>query len=293
MRDNWNHPSVAIWDSSNETKNPLLGEKIIPAVRSLDLSNRPWENGWNPAAGPDDPIEQHNYILSPPFKWTDLERGTGGRVESGHPEIVNEYGELWLNRDGTPTVLTQKTYDAMLGPDAAPEERFAMNGYLLAGETEYFRAHRKYAGILHFVYLTASFPGAYTSDHFRDVEKLTLDPHFEGYVSEAFKPLGVYLNFWQPSLRAGSSRRFQVMMVNDEQEVANGTLVLSLETEAGKELARVEAPFAVAGAGQNTYELDLKIPEVSKCLLKAAAHRGGGQGNAPTLSRRKVSIVEN
>jgi beta-galactosidase len=59
MRDNWNHPSVAIWDANNETWDPMFGEKIIPAVRGLDLSNRAWENSYNPPAGPDDPVEDH------------------------------------------------------------------------------------------------------------------------------------------------------------------------------------------------------------------------------------------
>ena len=79
----------------------------------------------------------------------------------------------------------------MLGADATPEKRFRYNAYWLAGLTEFWRAHRDFAGVLHFVYLTASFPGAYTSDNFRDVAKLELEPHFADYVSEAFKPLGV------------------------------------------------------------------------------------------------------
>jgi hypothetical protein len=295
MRDNWNHPSVAIWDSSNETKAPILGQKVIPAVRTLDLSNRSWENGWNPPAGPGDPVEQHLYILSPPFKWTDLERAPApNATPSDHPEIVNEYGELWLNRDGTPTVLTEKTYNEMLGPNASAEERFAMNGYLLAGLTEYFRAYRQYAGILHFVYLTASFPGAYTSDHFRDVEKLTLDPYFADYVGEAFKPLGVYLNFWQPTLQAGSSHRFKVMMVNDDEKEAGGKLVLSLEAETGKELVHSATDFTVGGAGQYTGELVLTIPKVAgKCTLRATAYPLNQQVHAPTISRRKVVVLRN
>ena len=52
MRDNWNHPSVAIWDANNETWDPMFGDKIIPAVRGLDLSNRPWENSYKPPGGP-------------------------------------------------------------------------------------------------------------------------------------------------------------------------------------------------------------------------------------------------
>ena len=63
MRDNWNHPSVAVWDANNETKDDVFGTKIIPAVRPLDLSNRPWENSYNPPAGPNDPVEDHPYLM--------------------------------------------------------------------------------------------------------------------------------------------------------------------------------------------------------------------------------------
>ncbi len=33
LRDNWNHPSVVVWDANNETENKTFGEQIIPAVR--------------------------------------------------------------------------------------------------------------------------------------------------------------------------------------------------------------------------------------------------------------------
>ncbi|MBL8232916.1 MAG: hypothetical protein JNL98_30735, partial [Bryobacterales bacterium] len=46
IRDNANHPSVAIWDSNNETDAPVLRDAIIPRMRKLDLSSRPWENGY-------------------------------------------------------------------------------------------------------------------------------------------------------------------------------------------------------------------------------------------------------
>jgi beta-galactosidase/beta-glucuronidase len=66
MGDSWNHPSVALWDASNETTEATLGDKIIPAVRALDLSNRQWENSYNLPAGPDDPVENHPYIENGP-----------------------------------------------------------------------------------------------------------------------------------------------------------------------------------------------------------------------------------
>lgn len=62
MRDNWNHPSVVIWDANNESNAPEFDAKIIPAVGGLDLSHRPWENSYNPPQGADDPVEDHTRL---------------------------------------------------------------------------------------------------------------------------------------------------------------------------------------------------------------------------------------
>src|ERR1035438_3279472 len=183
MRDNWNHPSVAIWDANNESWMPKFASEVISKVRPLDLSNRPWENSYNTPAGHDDPVEDHQYLFydlamsdsanengsgSAPFKVTDLETMMGpaptdATIKTGHAMILNEYGWVWLNRDGTPTLLTQKLYPRLLGNDNTTENRFAMQAYLLGGETEFWRAYRRYAGVLHFVYLTASDPRASSS----------------------------------------------------------------------------------------------------------------------------------
>jgi len=32
LRDNWNHPSVVVWDANNETRDDIFGKQIIPAV---------------------------------------------------------------------------------------------------------------------------------------------------------------------------------------------------------------------------------------------------------------------
>jgi hypothetical protein len=300
MRDNWNHPSVAIWDANNESLDPLFAEKIIPAVRGLDLSNRPWENSYNGPVGADDPMEDHPYLFQKgsdsdekPFEAAELEgmsgSGRAGSTPSGHALIDNEYGWLWLLRDGTPTELTRKVYEHLLGANAKPKDRLALDAYLLGGLTEFWRAHRYYAGVLHFVYLTACYPGAYTCDNFEDPAALKLEPHFADYVREAFKPLGVYLNFWQTTLKPDENRRIAVMMVNDTYTAAGGKLVLSLETEGGEQLARSETAFAVPGLGQQTYAMQFHVPQTSgPCLLKAAAYTSGQ--TEPTISRRKVNI---
>jgi hypothetical protein len=298
MRDNWNHPSVAVWDANNETKDPLFGDRIIPAVRPLDLSNRPWENSYNQPVGPDDPVEDHPYLMhgeamgGEAFRMTDLERRPGGPKEApaaARATVLNEYGWLWLRRDGEPTVLTEKLYPKLLGPGATKEERLELNAYLLAGKTEYWRAHRNYAGILHFVYLTCSYPGVFTADHFADVAALKLNPWFEDYVGEAMKPLGVYLAFFQPTLAPGRRRTFRVMMVNDLYEPETGELRLTLEDESGQEVARAARPFDLAPLGTLTHDLELVVPaEPGRYLLKATAV--AGRGGARTVSRRKVVI---
>ena len=296
MRDNWNHPSVAIWDANNETFDPIFAEKIIPAVRALDLSNRPWENSYNPPVGPDDPVEDHPYEFSgmarsggPEFSMTTFERPNGKApgAPSGHALILNEYGWTWLNRDGSPTELTKDLYPRLLPANATAEDRFALNAYLLAGITEFWRAYRQYAAVLHFVYLMSSDPLGYTADHFRDVEKLELEPHFRDYMSHAFAPLGVYLSFWQPKLAAGK-QTFQVMLVNDEYHAAAGSVTVSLLSASGGEAARAQAPFQVGSLGQTTLYIDLDVPHTpGDFLLQAKADAGNGK---PVLSRRRVAI---
>jgi hypothetical protein len=270
----------------------VFREKVIPAVRSLDLSNRPWENSYNLPAGPDDPVEDHPYLFSrnqtgaePNFRMTDLERmsGTGRSLStpSAHAMVLNEYGWLWLNRDGTPTLLTGNVWKQLLGDHATGKQRLEMWSYLLAGKTEFWRAQRNHAGVLHFVYLTSCYPGAYTCDNFQDVRTLALDPTFADYVREAFKPLGVYLNFWQPKLKAGERRTFTVMMVNDAEKAQAGRLRLTLGSAAA------ECPFHIPAKGAETYTLDLTVPATPGDFILTAS----AGAPEPTRSRRQVTIM--
>jgi beta-galactosidase len=301
MRDNWNHPSVVIWDANNETWDSTFGEKIIPAVRGLDLSNRPWENSYNPPEGPDDPVEDHPYehqVMAdggPSFSMTTLERpgGMSPGAPTGHALILNEYGWLWLNRDGTPTELTKRLYPALLGKDSTAQQRLALNAYLLAGLTEYWRAYRQYAAVLHFVYLTSSHPGAYTSDHFRDVRKLELHPEFRDYMSNAFAPVGIYLSFWRPTIEAASVQSLPVMLVNDEDREVEGTLTLALENAKGERVANQTAKFKIAPLGQQTSYNDFKFPQTTgDFLLRAIIEYRRDDAGVSTQSRRYVKLVE-
>lgn len=310
MQDNWNHPSVAIWDATNESWLPQFTSTIIPAVRDRDLSNRPWENSYNAPAGANDPVEDHQYLFyqmamedKPAnghsdvawFKPIDLESmmgpaPTGSTSKTGHAMILNEYGWLWLNRDGAPTLLTKKLYPRLLGDKNTTENRFAMQAYLLGGETEFWRAYRRYAGVLHFVYLTASDPKAFTSDHFRDLKKLELEPHFMKAMEQAFNPLGVYLNFWHPTLPTSEQRDFTIAMVNDEDRPRSGTLRLSFTSDDGKATTAENVQFNLAPLGAESYTVTIETPEIpGKYTLQAIAS-ASDDSDHPTISHRDVTL---
>jgi hypothetical protein len=306
MRDNWNHPSVAIWDATNESILPQFTSTIIPTVRNLDLSKRPWENSYNAPAGADDPVPDHQYLLwglamkddpGHSFQIVDFEELMGpvtnnSTSKTGHAMILNEYGWLWLNRDGTPSLLTEKLYPRLLGEKNTTENRFALQAYLLGGETEFWRAYRRYAGVLHFVYLTSSDPKAFTSDHFSDLKTLKLEPHFETAMEQAFNPLGVYLNFWHPSMNASESHDYTIAMVNDEDRPRAGKLRLVFKDEAGREAAAEETAFSLAPLGAQSYTVTLMTPSVLGNYSLQAIATAEDESMHPVISRRIVLVMQ-
>lgn len=303
MRDNWNHPSVALWDASNETHWNFLRDKLVPAVRGLDLSGRPWENGYMEPGAPDDPYETHPYKFinhwygkKPPFfQMPDLEQPQKPPIgwQAEHAAIINEYDWLWLHRDGTPTHLTQKVFDHLLGPDATAPQRFALNGYLLGGLTEFWRAQRQHAGVLYLAYLDGDLPHVFTCDNFLNVAALKLEPHFEDYMREAFKPLGVYIDFWQPTLPAGARRAYRVMLVNDTQAPLRGRLTLAWQPmRGGRAILQTEQSFEVPAVGRSVCNLELTAPPREGQHLLTARASCDGQRWSPTLARRQVTITQ-
>jgi len=305
MRDHWNHPSVVIWDIQNETRWDKL-EEIINKFRSLDLSNRQWKNGWSRPAGENDPVEDHNYLSYndprggkiSPWRMPVYANGNGGKgINSFHPSahatILNEYAWMWLLRDGTPTILGKSFYNR-IAPDCTNEERQELYGYFLAGETEYFRAFRNYAGVHHFTYLTANFPTAFTGDLFQDVQNLKLNPIYERYMKEAFKPLGLYLHFWMAEIKAGTSRqgRFSVILINDEYRDIQGRLEVRIEKPDGNIINKSSKPFKVSELVAETYVIECEYPEEPGEYIVKATVYPENYGKGSTTSTRKLKIIK-
>lgn len=67
----------------------------------------------------------------------------------------------------------------------------------MSGDTEFWRAHRKAAAVLHFTMLGYSRPDGQTSDHWLPdgLPKLEWEPEFRRHVRDAFAPVGLAVDF--------------------------------------------------------------------------------------------------
>ena len=239
MEEGWNHPSVVIWDMSNETadwtNDNILGQTVA-RIKPLDLSQRPWDNSFTRVRSSNEVLESHPYhFVNPNFTLKDL--ATADSVPPVHPlianhelspVIINEYGWLWLNRDGTPATLTKEVYKNLLGDDATPAQRRHLYYTYLAAETEFWRCHRKVAGVLSFCALSYSRPDGQTSDFFINPTTLEYDPECLKYLPDAFSPVGLMLKEWGTAIKAGGNHDFSIYTINDLGKKWEGTIRLQI-----------------------------------------------------------------
>jgi beta-galactosidase len=248
MEEQWNHASLLIWDAQNEsteTSEPRTGY-AIKMVRGLDLSNRPWDNGWGNPVEATDMVEQHPYLffdgmaavygrkVGPLYQMEELNTlnpDTTNFGENGHAAMVNEYAWLWVRRDGEPTSLTRGGYQKYF-PHWGKEERFEYYARNLAALTELYRSQRP-AGVMQFAGLSSNFPGCGTTDLFLDPESLHIEENLEKYLPDAFSPLGLCIYNWSDTIDSGSSLEVPITLINDLDLDWNGTIDLEINNTNG------------------------------------------------------------
>ncbi len=172
-----------------------------------------------------DPGTKAGLLIAQPF--------TEEKLKRKNPVIINEYGGLWLNRDGTPTTQSAPAYEYLLGPGATKAQLNMTCARNLAAITEFFRAHRQAAAVMHFTALGYSRPDGQTSDHWSDVKTLEWNSDFYKYVRDAFAPVGVMLDLWAEELPGGTTQDFPVMVTNDSNEPWHDAVGLKV-TQGGK-----------------------------------------------------------
>jgi beta-galactosidase len=259
MRERWNHPCVVIWDAQNESVTDITGD-AMQMVRQLDLSGRPWENGWAAPRVATDPIESHPYLYThyfghrfdPPqeellsyfFDTIRIPHNDANERDPSidgayyeNPVLINEYCWLWMNRDGSPTRLTEPIFNNAFGDGLSTDEMYEIYARHLAIMTEYWRAHRTAAGVQHFCglgYSRPDEPRGETCDNFIDIDELVFEPGFEKYVRSSFAPVGLMLDVWDYAFRAGSEHERKLFLINDLEQPWEGPLELYFERSGEK-----------------------------------------------------------
>lgn len=294
MRERWNHPCVVIWDAQNETRSPVTGQ-ALSLVRALDLSDRPWDNGWGEPQRVTDSYETHHYnysragvIMADLARVPPKPRGIFP-YDDKYAAILNEYGWLWLNRDGTPTTLTSDLYRSLAGDDASPARRFHLYATMLAADTEFWRHSREFAAIMHFTTLGYSRPDGQTSDNLADIRTLEWEPEFHRYVRDAFAPVGLMVDYWRGNGFAGRPATIPVRLLNDLDRPWSGDVTLRLRrADGGAPAFEQKQPARLDPFGTGKVEFGFTWPETpGEHVLEAEL---AGADGRPVRSTRDITV---
>ena len=294
-----NHPCVFLWDLSNETKSQKVAD-AVEGLRPVDLQGRRWENssGHNgPPPDHRDPMENHLYHFIPPNQTLtclngskiprqvlDQHDGTNGMRQAESPLIVNEYGWLWLTRDGSPTQLTFKNYEFLVGGGLGSGDfgteaaRRYIQATYMAAMTEHFRASGKIAVLHEFGGLIYNLSdgvrpwsprSGYTSDHFLEpVSDLKLDPYIASYLRDAFAPVGLYIGHYQAVYGASEQKALPITVINDSRQTWQGRVrlypvaggIALTKKDLTPLVTTVEAECTVPAHGITTLKVNVQAP---------------------------------
>jgi hypothetical protein len=327
VQEAWNHASIGWWDASNENHNPLPYE-AVPLVRGID-ETRQWDSGsYRAADRPDDPLEEHpykfngtsffnsndrNYTLAdldgftrqPPQTNGDVFATWDGEGARNHPYINNEYGWLWITRDGSDgTSLSDKAFNVLApGVDLTPDERRELYAYVNAELTGYWRAGRGYAGIQHFLHLgkcsdkddiaaglDPNKGPSFTCDNFIDVPALTMEPRWERWAPQAFAPVAINIDLWSPQAYKAGPREIPLTLLNDTYVDHTVAVKLIVAAADGSVLSQTEAKtLSLPALARVNTTLEVTLPAQEKFVVYALME--GGFKQQAVVSRRKVGFA--
>ena len=308
-----NHPSIVIWDAINENWDSYIGNTLIPKLKELDPT-RIWDAGYmtSDQMGTNDEMDEphpyraltlmhsselNDYFKNNPYNLGALHEnwvGFSSILDAGVPQLVNEYGWIWLWRDGRPSKLTLNNYNYYLGENATPEQCRELQAYWLELETEWLRSERSVGGILAFCHLTNNY--GFTGDWFiNDIKDLEPSPAFRWF-KHCFAPSAVFIDLadrrytkYLEPLKPGSDLVFNLVGVNDLNKESSGKVLLKLLDEKGTIISTQEESILIEPFGKRLQPCLLKLPSKSGGYLLIAEYHEKGRAK-PVLSRRYLKV---
>ncbi len=280
LADNWNHPSIVIWDPLNESSDPVVQNVIVPKMKLLDPS-RPWESV--------DFLEEHPYIYSlgpvlneEKFGFT---RGLREIEDSPGPAVLNEFLWWWLDGENNPTRLTADVIERWLGSSWTKDDLVAHQSFLAAELVELFRRMRVDA-IQPFVYLSNN---AGPTGHWflGDIAALKPKPLL-ATLRNAFSPFGVSVEMWDRHFAPGESRNVRLFVFNDEPAHQEGKLRYGIVRGDGVWVHESRERVSVPPSGCRIVPVRMKFPDAPGRYDIVAELTG--PGGVPVLSRKIAHV---
>jgi hypothetical protein len=308
-----NHPSIVIWDAINENRDEYIGNELIPELQKLDPT-RIWDAGYMTAShmGEDEMDEPHPYEgLRPwsgspekyaknPYPLGDLDYRneiTLSSIESSAAQLVNEYGWIWLWRNGKTAKLTNEIFEYYLGDISNPERNRDFQAYWLQCETEWLRSIRQHAGVLAFTHLTNNY--GYTGDwYINNIRDLEPGPTL-AWFRHAFAPSAVFIN--HPDERymkqfaphtPGTQLLFTLKAINDFPEQESGVVKVKLLDAEGNVVWSQDQKININPYGDKNYPVVLDLPEKAGGYLLVTEFSGKLSPVNSQISRRYIKVGE-
>jgi hypothetical protein len=302
-----NHPSIAIWDGINENWDDYIGNTLIPELKKLDPT-RVWDAGYmtgdkmlldemdepHPYEGriyDKEPGSKNNfYALGNLDYKPDAIKDIQG---SSSAQLVNEYGWIWLWRDGTPSKLTVDVYEYYLGKNSTPQQNWELQAYWMQLETEWLRSEPSVAGVLAFCYLANNY--GYTGDWFagniKDLQPTsTLD-----WFQHAFAPAATFINLtderytkFLPAHKPASSFLFTLVGINNLAKEVSGEVTIKLIDHTGKTATEQQFPVKLPSWIRKDIPVSINLPAQAGGYVLVAEFTPGN-GNT-VISRRFLKI---
>jgi beta-galactosidase len=302
------HPSIAIWDAINENEDDYIGNILIPELKKLDPT-RVWDAGYmsGNSMAQDEMDEPHPYqgpwnvpvkeFEMHPYPLGDLNFKPGMILEAekaSSAQLVNEYGWIWLWRNGTPSKLSLKVYEYYLGTNSTPLQNRELQAYWLQLETEWLRSNTSIAGVLAFCYLANNY--AYTGDWFIDDIK-DLKPGLTlAWFKQCFAPAAVFINLTDERYmknatphNPGSELLFNLAGVNNLKDKISGQLHIKLLDSQGRLTIEKKMEVTLDPLRRTDLIASLDLPEQAGGYLLVAAFTPAGSSHE-VVSRRFIRI---
>ncbi len=246
LYDNWNHPSIIIWDAQNEPHDggeqsiDIIRKIIIPEMKEIDPT-RPWECGINPGRdfepgnwNPIDFSEDHPYIYSkgPVLNNQNFgySRSIDGMTNSKEPTLLNEYIWFWLKKNGETGNFSGQEVARWLGKNSTNEQRLKHQSLLASDLSELWR-RLDIDGVAPFCYLSSSEAGTtnWLTDIVNPSPEKVLPIMFA--LEDAFAPFGVSIELWDRHFLKDINYNINVYIFNDTTQPKSGTLRCSIVDE--------------------------------------------------------------